>query len=78
MPTALAMAGEVEWVASCGGSVAVSFTTLSMVIWSSGLIREGRVLSRRRPSTPSVAKRSCHRQTQVLDFFVRCMISTVP
>jgi hypothetical protein len=30
-------------------------------------IREGRVLSRRRPSNPSDAKGSCHRQTQVLD-----------
>jgi hypothetical protein len=29
--------------------------------------REGRVLSRRRPSKPSPAKRSCQRQTLVLD-----------
>ena len=31
------------------------------------LMREGRVLSRRRPSRPSSAKRSCQRQTQRLD-----------
>src|ERR1700692_2415404 len=30
-------------------------------------MREGRVLSRRRPSRPSSAKRSCQRQTQRLD-----------
>jgi hypothetical protein len=34
---------------------------------SSSLMREGRVLSRRRPSRPSSAKRSCQRQTQRLD-----------
>ena len=41
-------------------------------------MREGRVLSRSSPSTPSSAKRSCQRQTQVLDLPVRRMISTVP
>ena len=45
---------------------------------SSGLIREGRVLSRTRPSNPSSRKRSCQRQTQVLDLAVRRMISFVP
>ena len=30
-------------------------------------MRDGRVLSRSRPSTPSCMKRSCQRQTQVLD-----------
>ena len=30
-------------------------------------MRDGRVLSRKRPSTPSSMKRSCQRQTQVLD-----------
>jgi hypothetical protein len=68
MPTALAMAAAVQWVASCGGSVAVSATTRSMIAWPSGATREGRVLSRSRPSTPSSAKRSCQRQTQVFDF----------
>jgi hypothetical protein len=77
-PTALAIAAPVQWVASCGGSVAVRATTLSMTSWPSGGTRGGRVLSRNRPSTPSAAKRSCQRQTQVFDLPVRRMISTVP
>src|SRR5829696_6820751 len=77
-PAALAMAAPVQWVASCGGSVPVRATTLSMTSWPSGGTRDGRVLSRSRPSTLSCAKRSCQRQTQVLDFPVRRMISTVP
>src|SRR6187200_797278 len=70
-PTALAIAAPVQWVASCGGSVAVSATTWSMTSWPSGGTRGGRVLSRNRPSTPSAAKRSCQRQTQVFDLPVR-------
>src|SRR6185436_12101811 len=54
---ALAIAAPVQWVASCGGSVAVSATTWSMTSWPSGGTRGGRVLSRNRPSTPSAAKR---------------------
>src|SRR4051794_22306806 len=77
-PTALAIAAPVQWVASCGGSVAVSATTWSMTFWPSGATRGGRVLSRNRPSTPSAAKRSCQRQTQVFDLPVRRIISTVP
>src|SRR5215218_865010 len=71
MPAALAIAAPVQWVASCGGSVAVRATTLSMTSWPSGGTRGGRVLSRNRPSTPSAAKRSCQRQTQVFDLPVR-------
>ena len=42
-------------------------------------MREGRVLSRSRPSTPSCMKRSCQRQTQVLlTCPCRRMISAVP
>jgi len=44
----------------------------------SGLIREGRVLSRSRQSKPSLMDRSCQRQTQVLDLPLRRMISFVP
>ena len=40
MPAALAMAAPVQWVASCGGSVAVSATTWSMTSWPSGGTRE--------------------------------------
>lgn len=35
-------------------------------------------MSRKRPSNPSVAKRSCQRHTQVFDLPVCHMISTVP
>ena len=68
MPAALAIAAPVQWVASCGGSVAVRATTLSMTSWPSGGTRGGRVLSRRRPvdALPR-QKRSCQRQTQVFD-----------
>ena len=41
-------------------------------------MREGLVLSRRRPSKPCCMDRSCQRQTQVFDLPVRCMISFVP
>ena len=41
-------------------------------------MREGRVLSRSRPSKPSAMKRSCQRQTQVFDVPVWRMISLVP
>src|SRR3954447_26284343 len=78
MLVALAMAAAVQCVASCGGSAPVRATTLSMISWQSGGTRDGRVLSRRSPSTPSSAKRSCQRQTQVLDVPVRRIILTVP
>ena len=45
----------------------VSATTRSATAVSSFGMREGRVLSRSSPSKPSAAKRSCQRQTQVLD-----------
>jgi hypothetical protein len=41
-------------------------------------MRDGRVLSRIRPETPSFMKRSCQRQTAVLLVSVRRMISAVP
>ena len=44
----------------------------------SGLMREGRVLSRSSPSNPSSIKRSCQRQTQVFDLAVRRIIAFVP
>src|SRR5512144_902531 len=54
IPVALAIAAAVQWVACRGGSVAVSAITRSMIVCSKGGIRDGRVLSRRSPSTPSV------------------------
>ena len=56
----------------------VSATTRSLTEGSSFAMREGRVLSRKRPSTPSTAKRSCQRQTHVLDLPVSRMIALVP
>jgi hypothetical protein len=50
MPMAFAIIEAVQWVASTGGSVRVSATTRSAISEPSGGIREGRVLSRRRPS----------------------------
>ena len=78
MATALAMAAEVQWVASCGGGVAVSATTRSIASWPSGFTRDGRVLSRNSPATPVFMNRSCQRHTQVFDLAVRRMISAVP
>lgn len=78
MPLSLAIMAAVQWVASAGGSANVRVATRSAMSGPSGLIREGRVLSRSRPSTPSRMKRSCQRQTQVLEVPVRRMISTVP
>src|SRR5512135_1730009 len=63
IPVTSAIAAAVQWVAGCGGSLAVSAITRSMIACSNGGIRDGRVLSRRSPSTPSVMNRSCQRQT---------------
>jgi hypothetical protein len=60
----------------------VSFTvfaiTLRRVSRGSGGTREGRVLSRFRPSTPSSRYRACQRQTVGFDVLARRMISLVP
>jgi hypothetical protein len=77
-PADSAIAVLVQWVASCGGSSIVRATTRSATEGSSFGMREGRVLSRRSPSTPSAANRSCQRQTQVLDLPVSRMIAFVP
>ena len=73
-----AISSAVQCVVSPGGSASVSATTRSATSGPSGGMREGRVLSRRSPSTPSCMKRSCQRQTQVFDLPVRRMISLVP
>src|SRR5512144_1998039 len=71
MATAAAMAAGVQWVTSCGGSVAVSAITRSRSACCKGGIRDGRVLSRRSPSTPSVMNRACQRQTLGFDLPLR-------
>src|SRR5882757_5732783 len=68
----------VQWVVSVGGSANVSATTRSATSGPNRGIREGRVLSRKRPSMPSSMNRCCQRQTQVLEVPVRRMISLVP
>ena len=75
---ASAMATPVQCVVSPGGACIVRVTTRSAIEGSSLEMREGRVLSRRRPSKPWSAKRSCQRQTQVLDLPVSRMIALVP
>src|SRR6266446_6797862 len=59
IPTPLAIAGALQWVASWGGAWLVSAMTRSTVSAGSGGTREGRVLSRVNPATPSSMKRSC-------------------
>src|SRR6266480_5628701 len=78
MPLARAIRSAVQWVVSTGGSASVSATTRAATSGPSGGMREGRVLSCRRPSMPSFMNRSCQRQTQVFDLPVRRMISLVP
>jgi hypothetical protein len=78
IPVASAIIAAVQWVASSGGSRWVSATTRSATLGPRSEIRDGRVLSRKSPSTPSVMNRSCQRQTQVFDLPVRRMIACVP
>src|SRR3954447_1801243 len=78
MPTALALARPVQWVASPGGASRVNSTTRSTVASDRRGVPGGRVLSRRSPATPSAMNRSCQRQTHGLDLPVRCMIVLVP
>ena len=78
MPAYFAIIAAVQWVVSAGGSVNVSATTRSATSGPSGGTRDGRVLSRRSPSTPSLMNRACQRQTQGFDLPVRRMIPAVP
>jgi hypothetical protein len=77
-PTTLPIAAAVQWVASPRGGQAVRSITRVITALSSGGLREGRVLSRNSPSTPTCMKRSCQRQTTDLLLPVCRMISTVP
>jgi hypothetical protein len=56
----------------------VRATTSCSTAMPSGGMRDGRVLSRGRPATPAVMKRSCQRQAAVLLTLARRMISAVP
>ena len=50
IPTIFAIIVEVQWVAAAGGSLWVSVTTRAVMSDPSDGMREGRVLSRSRPS----------------------------
>jgi hypothetical protein len=78
MPAAFAIIRPVQCVVSPGGSSRVSSTTRSTVDAGSGGMPGLRVLSRRRPGTPSRMKRSCQRQTHGLLLPVRRTIARVP
>ena len=75
---AVAIAAAVQWVASCSGAWLVNATTRSTVAAGSGGMREGRVLSRVSPATPSSIKRSCQRQTTVLPLPTARVMALVP
>ena len=62
MPTALAMARTVQWVASPGGGAPVRLSTWSTVSAGNGAMPGGRDFSQQ-PCHPSVTNRSCQRQT---------------
>src|SRR4051812_25335979 len=78
MPTCLAMVVAVQCVVSPGAGVCVAATTRASTSVPRGGMRDGRVLSRSRPGTPSARKRSCQRQTDVLLVPVRLVSSIVP
>ncbi len=72
------MAAAVQCVVSPGGSAWVRATTRAATSGPSGGMRAGRILSRRSPARPSRAKRSCQRQTAILDTPASRMIACVP
>ena len=79
MPLSAAIAGAVQWVVSPGGgSFRARRTTSTTTAFGNGGMRAGRVLSRPRPATLSVMKRSCQRHTHGFDTPARRMISAVP
>src|SRR4029450_13443235 len=78
IPTALAMAAPVQWVAGAGGPAKVKATTGWAISGINGGMRDGRVLSRHSPAAPSEPNRSCQRQMTVLAFPVRRTISAGP
>ena len=78
MPMASAIRARLQWVALRGVSCTVLVITFSLVSMGSGGTREGLVLSRLRPATPSSRYRSCQRQTVGFEVRARRMISKVP
>jgi hypothetical protein len=78
MPTASAIVTRLQCVALGGVSCTVFARIFRRVSRGTGGTREGRVLSRLSPGTPSARYRSCQRQTVGFDMPVRRMIRAVP
>src|SRR6476619_6989828 len=78
MPMTFAIDRTLQCVAFGGASLAVFASTLRFTAAGNGARPGLRVLSRVRPSTPSAAKRSCHRHTHGFDLPVARMIAIVP
>jgi len=73
-----AIRARLQCVALRGVSCTVLVITFSLVSMGNGGTREGLVLSRLRPSTPSSRYRACQRQTVGFEVRARRMISKVP
>src|SRR6266545_2259805 len=58
IPTALAMAAPVQWVACAGGPAKGKATTRSAISGLNGGMRDGRVLSRHSPAAPAEPNRT--------------------
>ena len=78
MLIASAIRARLQCVALGGVSCTVLAMTFSRVSMDSGGTRDGRVLSRLRPATPSSRYRCCQRQTVGFEVLARRMISKVP
>ena len=78
MPMASAIRARLQCVALGGTSCTVLVMTYSLVSIGNRGTREGLVLSRLRPATPSSRYRPCQRQTVGFDMRARRRISTVP
>ena len=59
-PATLASIRPVQWVVSPGGGASARSTTCFTALGGSGALPGLRVLSRKRPATPSAMKRTCH------------------
>ena len=78
MPTSAAKARTVQRVFLLGGGDCAISTSLFTVASGTGGCPGGRVLSRRRPSTPSSMNRACQRHTVGFAVPVLSMIAIVP
>lgn len=75
MPMVAAINARLQCVELGGVSCTVLAIACILVSTGTGGTREGRVLSRLRPATPSSRYRRCHRQTVGFDVRARRMIA---